>query len=302
MDFLNSGIPLGHIFGIQVRLHFTFLLYAIYRLQEFPNLLYGSAFLAGLYLCILLHELGHALVARWADGEAHEVLLWPLGGLAWCRPAWHPTAHLIATAAGPLVTLGLFLLFRAATVVLGSWAVQSGFLLQVWSFLGEMARLNLWLLVFNLIPAFPMDGGRILRDALWHWLGVEKATQIAVWTSRLIAVVGIAWSLASGFYWLILLALFVLLQAHAEYAQVGFEAGSATVFSVTERLRRGRRQREFRRGITAQKRMAQSEGFHRCAECGRTEQDDSLLEFRVCPDCSGGQEYCQQHVDSHIHR
>lgn len=301
MDFLNAGIPLGRVLGIQVRLHFTFLLYAWYRLQQFPNLFYGAAFLAGLYVCILLHELGHALAARWADGEAREVLLWPLGGLACCRPAWHPTAHLMTTLAGPFVTLALFLLLAAAAVALSPWATRSAPVSYAHHFLADIARLNLWLLLFNLIPAFPMDGGRILRDTLWHWMSVETATRIAVWTSRGIAVSGIVWGLVNGFYWLVVLAAFVFLQAQQEYAAVAFERSGPSGFSLEERLRRGRRQRLFaqcRRRVAS----AESAAFHRCVICGRTERDNPLLEFRVCPNCNGGEEYCLEHLESHPHR
>jgi len=301
MDFLNSGIPLGRFLGINVRLHFTFVLYALYRVQQFNNLLYGFAYIAGLYLCILLHEFGHALAARWADGDAEDILLWPLGGLAYCRPAWHPTAHLICTVAGPFVTFLLFAGSWAAALALHPWADQSASVWYAQHFLSEMAVLNLWLLIFNLIPAFPMDGGRILRDALWHWLSAEKATSIAVWTSRGIAAAGILWAVVSQDYWLILLAGFILWQAQSEYALLAFEAGGRYGFSLWERLQRGRRQRDFHQGVAARQAEETVAAFHRCTSCGRTEHDDPHLDFRVCTDCSGGQEYCRDHLDSHPH-
>jgi len=296
MDFLHSGIPLGRVFGIQVRLHFTFLLYALYRVQQFENLLYGMAFIVGLYVCILLHEFGHALAARWADGEACDILLWPLGGLAYCRPAWHPTAHLICTVAGPLVTLLLFL---------GSWMAAPWVAVLGMSgtarFLYEMAVWNLWLLIFNLIPAFPMDGGRILRDTLWHWMSAKRATRIAVWTSRGIAALGILWAVVHQDYWLILLALFIWLQAQNEFALLASEVRVVREFSVLERLRRGRRKRAFSSVGTGRPAADGFAPFHRCASCGRTERDDPELEFRVCSRCSGGQEYCREHLETHRH-
>ena len=158
MDFLGHGIPLGRYFGINVRLHFTLLIYAYLRATSFPDLGWGLAFVAGLYLCILLHEFGHALAARWCDGEANDILLWPLGGLAFVRPAFNPTAHLITTVAGPFVTLVLWLAFSALSRVLSGMS-HVPWMVQV--YVNSLSGLNLWLLLFNLIPAFPMDGGRI---------------------------------------------------------------------------------------------------------------------------------------------
>src|ERR1041384_5745352 len=109
MDFLGAGVPLGSFRGIAVRLHFTFLIFAFWRVQMYADVVYGIAVIVGLYVCILLHEFGHAFAARWCDGECDLILLWPLGGLAFARPAFHPTAHLITTLAGPFVTLVLWL-------------------------------------------------------------------------------------------------------------------------------------------------------------------------------------------------
>jgi len=176
------------------------------------------------------------------------------------------------------------------------WADQ---IVPVWyaqHFLSDMARLNLWLLIFNLIPAFPMDGGRILRDSLWHWMSAEKATGIAIWASRGIAAAGILWAVVSQDYWLILIAVFILFQAQNEYAALAYEAAGRSGFSLRERLKRGRRQCAF-----ASQQAAIAAAFHRCTSCGRTEHDDQYLEFRVCTDCSGGQEYCRDHLDSHPH-
>src|SRR5437762_7409445 len=170
MDFLSYGLPIGRYFGINVRLHFTFLLYAFYQMQRSAQPLIGLAFIAAIYVCILLHEFGHALAARWCDGDATDILLWPLGGLAFVRPAFNPTAHLITTVAGPMVTLVLWLgLTALARVVPLPWAVAE--------FVSTLAGFNLYILLFNLIPAFPMDGGRILRDTMWHWMSAERSEE-----------------------------------------------------------------------------------------------------------------------------
>ncbi|MGQ9661875.1 MAG: site-2 protease family protein [Kiritimatiellia bacterium] len=304
MAILDRGIPLGRVFGINVRLHLTFLLYALYRIQSGGNPVLALLHLSGLYGCILLHEIGHALASRWCDGEAEEILLWPLGGLAYTRPAFHPTAHLISTVAGPTVTLALWLGFSFGSLVLaqvlGILRLASlGWLL--W-FFSDMARLNLWLLLFNLIPAFPMDGGRILRDLLWFPLGVERATRVAVAVSRLIAIVAGVWAIVRGEYWIVMLAVFIFLQSGIEYRLLAWQGGVLEPFSVRERIRRNRRKAAFTAALRTESHDSAVEAFHRCAVCGRTEHDDPNLEFRVCPDCSGGREYCLDHLDRHQHR
>jgi len=315
MEFLSAGIPIGRWWGITVRLHFTFLLFAFYRMTTVGHLGYGLAFVIGLCVSILLHEYGHALAARWCDGEAEEILLWPLGGLAVCRPAWQPTAHLICTVAGPFVTLVLWLFFCGLSWFLGDvvakWvSLPSGVL---W-FVKQMRWLNLWLLIFNVcVPAFPMDGGRILRDTIWHWMSAERATLIAITLSQVIGVLALLWAAAAltspevvppppiSPWWMIALFVFILSACANERRIVAAEAGGEYSFSLRERLRRGRRQRGFRKAIDARTAADEAEAFHRCAQCGRTERDSKDLEFRVCTDCANGEEYCQEHLDKHQH-
>ena len=295
MNFLSYGIPLGRYFGINVRLHFTFLIYAYYRIQEYHNPVFGLCFVAGIYLCILLHEFGHALAARWCDGEANDILLWPLGGLAFVRPAWDPTAHLITTVAGPFVTLVLWLALKLlARVVTPLPAVAI--------FLDDLSVFNGFILLFNLIPAFPMDGGRILRDGLWHWMSAETATRIAVWVSRGIAIIAAGFAIYAGQYFFLLFPAFIFMQTLHEQQIIALEArGAAYGFSVRERFRRGRKQREFRQAVRQHIQTEETLAFHRCESCGATEVTAPTMDFRVCPDCPSGHEYCRDHLDAHTH-
>jgi len=320
MDFLNTGIPLGRYWGINVRLHFSLFIFAYYQATRTEDLVTGLALVAGLYVCILLHEFGHALAARWCDGEAEDILLWPLGGLAYCRPAWNPTAHLITTVAGPFVTLLLWLgIGVVARGLAGVSSVMSGYLM-------ELSLLNRWLLLFNLIPAFPMDGGRILRDTLWHGMKAVMATRIAVWCCRcvaaLVAVLVLVpvefwldmtelslpariWQMVaycSGNYWLLLLVGLSFVEARREEEIVGMEAMGTYEFSLRERWKRGLRQRGFRQAVAERQQTSAAVAFHRCASCGRSDDDVPDLEFRVCPDCVNGEEYCREHLDAHEHR
>ncbi len=293
MNLISQGIFVGRYFGIAVRLHFTFLLYAFWRIQEMSQPPFGPAFgiayVAILYLSVLLHEFGHALAARWCDGQADEILLWPLGGLAFCLPPFNATAHLITTAAGPLVSLALWL---ASAGLLALFANAAPALEPLLWGLGIAAQINLMLLLFNMIPAFPMDGGRLLRDLLWHWLGARRATEIAVWIGRFVALAGMVWAFTTGNTWLVILAAFVLLGSRHEPALItAMEASGRYEFSIRERLARGRRQRQFREAMHSAAATAQS-AFHRCAVCHRSEQDGDL-DFRTYED---GREYCIEHL------
>ena len=303
MNFFDVGIPIGRFFGITVRLHILFLVYAGWSLFSAAAVGLEALWIGGLWLSILLHEFGHAFAARWCDGEADEILLWPLGGLAFCRPAWHPTAHLITTVAGPLVTLVLWLVFAAATWGMHHVATApTAVWFHVRWFLVTMRDLNLGLFLFNVfIPAFPMDGGRMLRDTLWHFMSAEKATKIAVTVSQVIAVAGGAWAVFSGYYYVAFLSVFIFVQCVNEQRVIAFEDGGTYTFSLRERLRRGNRRREFRRSVRASVAEQEQCALHQCATCGVTDDDQSTMDFRVCPDCSRGQEYCPAHLDAHTH-
>lgn len=325
MEFLNSGIPLGRYFGINVRLHVLFLLFAFTQVMRAADPALTLTLLVGLYFCILLHEFGHALAARWCDGDAEDILLWPFGGVAFCRPAWNPTAHLICSAAGPFVTLVIAgALYAAVYPFRGVSHHEAPFLLTLARYL---AAINLGLLIYNLLPAFPMDGGRILRDSLWHFMKAETATRIAVWTSRVLSgvIVLLVFSPANywlelfqsrptpvwvmqvvffctGNYWLLLMTVYMLFQSHNEQRIVAAEASGTYSFSLRERLQRSRRQRAYRSSVEASREQTANVGFHRCAVCGRTEHDDPHLDFRVCTDCADDSEYCAEHLDTHAHR
>lgn len=295
MDFLSYGIPLGRFAGIHVRVHITLLLFAVYELRGAPDLLFGALYIVGLYFCILLHEFGHAFAARWCDGDCDQVLLWPLGGLAFARTPAHPTAELITAAAGPAVTLLLWLGFGVfADGVLAKLVQHSAIssahapTIYAYAFCQQMARLNLFLLLFNLIPAFPMDGGRIARALLWYRLGEERATQVAVTISKVVAVLMVLFAIREQQYFLLFIAFFVFMQASAAMNSLGTSSHSAH-FSFKERLARGRRRAEFFGKVG----QASEESLHRCTTCGCTEITRPDAEFRVA---SSGEEYCEQHL------
>lgn len=280
-------MPFGRFLGIEVRLHITFFLYAFVLMKQFNSLLVGFLVVFGLYGSVLLHEFGHALAARWCDGEAPLIILWPLGGLAVCRPTFNPTAHLITSAAGPAVSVALWL-GSSALLHFSGGMLESVPLLYV--FVEQMAQLNRMLVLFNLIPAFPMDGGRIVRDTLWHWMRVEKATAVALGLSRVLAACGIVYGIFVRDYQLAILAGFIMLMGSSEQRMLAM-AGPVQPFSIRERFRRGRRQKTFREAHAPF--LGESVAFHRCATCGVTELEEPHGMFRVAAD---GEEYCSRHL------
>ncbi|MFZ1218065.1 MAG: M50 family metallopeptidase, partial [Chthoniobacterales bacterium] len=165
--------------GIQVYLHFTWFLVAAYEVQR-ANL-YSSRIWAvyeylALFFIVLLHEFGHALACRQTGGRADQIVLWPLGGIAFVDPPRRAGAVLWSIAAGPLVNVLLIPVFYLALVVMAPLAneMPNTFLL-----IYQVRQINLLLLIFNMLPVYPLDGGQILRALLWFPLGEIRSLQIA---------------------------------------------------------------------------------------------------------------------------
>lgn len=193
------AIPLYTAWGIRVRVHFFYIVWVIIQmLQSLPQGSLGAAYmgviLASLFVLVLLHEYGHCIVCRRVGGEADDILMWPLGGLASCLPPFEWRAHLWTTIGGPAVNAALVLPLGGLVLILGggwrsvvfnpfdlslvvgglggSWA-----LIMAWSFYFT----NWSLLAFNvLLPMYPMDGGRIVQALLWSRLGHTRAMRIVV--------------------------------------------------------------------------------------------------------------------------
>ncbi len=194
---MKWSIRLGSFRGIPVRMHLTFLLLLawvgwIYWRQEgtASAVVSGIVFILGIFVCVLLHEFGHALTARRFGIRTRDVTLLPIGGLARLeRMPEDPVQELWVAAAGPAVNVAI-----AAALWLWLLAVGRGplaFELGVLSgpFAVRLMIVNVLLVVFNLIPAFPMDGGRILRALLATRMDYARATQIAATLGQATALV-----------------------------------------------------------------------------------------------------------------
>jgi Zn-dependent protease len=224
---IGWSLRLGQWFGVDVYVHFTFfLLLAFVGVAQWlggRNLeaaLTGVLFFLGIFLCVLLHEFGHVLAARRYGIGTKDVTLLPIGGLARLeRMPAKPTQELVVALAGPAVNVVI-----AGALFLGMWlggSLQSlaGLNPVGGTLLERLLVANLFLAAFNLLPAFPMDGGRVLRALLAMRLPFARATNIA-------AIIGKGMAIAFGFIglftnpMLLLIALFVWIGAAQESAAV----------------------------------------------------------------------------------
>lgn len=212
---------IGEFAGIGLYIHATFPLLLLFAAA--PTLFYGGdwsaallniAFVLVLFVCVVLHEYGHALTARRFGIQTQDITLLPIGGVArLTRMPDDPMQELLVAAAGPMVNVVIAAVLFVAGFGLTGHAPL--FALEQPSFLGSLMTLNIVLVLFNLIPAFPMDGGRILRALLATQLEYGRATRYAAYLGQGIAVLfGIA-----GFFFnplLIVTALFIFIGAQGE--------------------------------------------------------------------------------------
>jgi len=229
---INWSFRVGRLFGIDIRIHIAFVICAIVLVwMEMPDpdsvwkppfssiLVHALGTYAMLFLIVLLHEFGHCFGARYTGGEADEILLWPLGGLAYTNPPHHPAAHMITTIAGPSVNV---ILCMICTVALVLWTGNLGSV--PWNPLHPMRPVDpsilpttgqLWLLRFfgisylilliNLLPIFPFDGGRIVQAWLWPKKGYKASMMIATATGMVGAILVGLFSLFTEQSWLLLM-------------------------------------------------------------------------------------------------
>jgi Zn-dependent protease len=168
--------------GIDVFLHWSWLLVAAFllstRKHAYSTPAWNIAEYLALFLIVLLHEFGHALACRQVGGVANRIVLWPLGGVAFVSPPPRPGPILWSLVAGPLVNAVLVPVLMLVGVLLRqSGVTTAGSDLATW--LWMVSAINLVLLVFNLLPIYPLDGGQILRSLLWFALGARRSLLIA---------------------------------------------------------------------------------------------------------------------------
>ncbi|MGH7170560.1 MAG: site-2 protease family protein, partial [Gemmataceae bacterium] len=249
------SIPLGRVFGIRVQVHLLFfvvtlgliLRLALKRTEPPPpeGIWLDGVQLAGLlFVSVLLHEFGHCFAARWVDGDASEIMMWPLGGLATVDLPQQPRAHFITAAAGPAVNLllaalcALFLAFMTDASYQPPWNPLyfpfrfdgSGAIhLSTWSgpirtvhhmgaiVLARLFWVNWALFLLNVVlVCFPLDGGRMLQSLLWPSLGYRQATLFVIYAGFVFTVVVGLISIIYGELLALCLALFIYVSCRAQ--------------------------------------------------------------------------------------
>lgn len=242
---MKYALSLGRIAGIKVYIHWTFLiliawtLYSDVRAGLGPvDMVWSVVFVLAIFVCVTMHEYGHALAARRYGIQTRDITLLPIGGLAKLEGMPEkPKEELVVAIAGPAVNVVIVIILAPIIMLTGSLdRMESARIISQGNFLVMLAAVNLSLTVFNLIPAFPMDGGRVFRALLAFKLDRVKATQIAATVGQVLAVGFMIW----GFYgdpFLIFIGLFIFSSARSEarYAQTQAIFKNATLAKVLVR-------------------------------------------------------------------
>ena len=232
---MSWSLNIGKVFGTVVRIHLTFLLFlawifaASYSRGGSASAWNSVLFMVLLFLCVLLHEFGHILTARAFGVPTPYVTLLPIGGVAQLeRIPEEPGQEFLIAIAGPLVNVAITLLLVFIGGATLNSDAASGLDNTQFSLIDRLAAVNLFLALFNMIPAFPMDGGRVLRALLASRMGYVRATEVA-------AAIGQFVAFALGFFGLmynpllIFIAIFVYLAASSEAHMVALRSVSRGV-------------------------------------------------------------------------
>ena len=210
----NGSLRLFRFAGIDVFLHWAWFLVAAFeisnRTRNYSSPVWNVLEYLTLFLIVMVHEFGHALACRQVGGIADRIMLWPLGGVAYVDPPPRPGATLWSIAAGPLVNVALIPVLKLIGISSRSfgWAATMP---DAYAFLSAIWFMNWGLLIFNLLPIYPLDGGQILRSLLWFPLGRARSLMVAT----VLGFFGIAGFFAIAIWlrysWFAILGVFMLL-------------------------------------------------------------------------------------------
>jgi Zn-dependent protease len=231
---MKWSLKLGKLLGIDVYLHFTFLLLLVFlgfiywrATHSAEAALLGVVFIIALFGCVVLHELGHALMARRYGIKTHDITLLPIGGVARLEKMPEQAMQEFWVAlAGPAVNVAIAAVLFVGLALTGGLTPVDEVTVTGGSFWHRVMVLNVFLVAFNLLPAFPMDGGRVLRALLSTRLGRRRATAIAANFGQGMAILFVI----IGFFYspfLIFIGIFVYLGAQAEAGAVEMQSALA---------------------------------------------------------------------------
>jgi Zn-dependent protease len=269
----QGSLRLFRFAGVEVFIHWSWFLAAFYLIQDRPVLYTSMAWDVAEYLIVfgfvLMHEFGHVFACRSVGGTADRILLWPLGGLAFVAPPPRPGACLWTTFAGPLVNvfLGpiLYVLMLATTPVEGEASSDFFKLFQT------LFSFNVVMLVFNLLPVFPLDGGRILHALLWFPLGPGLSLAIAAGIGLIAAAGLLVFAGYHKLWWLAATAVFLMLGAFGSLKQ----ARAIIAWSRIER--------RTDRACPHCRSSPPIGALWKCAQCNS--QFDAFETLGACPNC-----------------
>jgi Zn-dependent protease len=214
MPTRQGAVRLFRFAGVDVFLHYSWFVIAVFEIQgrtsSYSSLTWNVLEYLALFVIVLMHEYGHALACRQVGGLANQIVLWPLGGVAYVNPPPRPGATLWSITAGPLVNLvllpvltGVGMLGRAT-----GWSAANP---NAHVLLRNIWFIDLGLLLFNILPIYPLDGGQILRSLLWFVLGRARSLMAATIIGFLGALGLVGFALYARSIWLGVLSAYILM-------------------------------------------------------------------------------------------
>jgi Zn-dependent protease/predicted transcriptional regulator len=232
---MKWSVGAGRVFGIKLRIHLTFFLLLLFVFttvlseRGFKEASLSVLFICAIFVCVVIHEIGHSLIARRFGKETKSITLLPIGGMATMEEIpRNPGQEIAISLVGPLINLviaGLLYVlvgWRVGVAIPGLYPESGG------AFVAGLIGVNIMLAVFNLIPAFPMDGGRVLRGILATRMNYVRATTWAASIGQAIATFFIFFGVFYNF-WLALIGIFLYLGAGSEKQQVVLQSLLAEV-------------------------------------------------------------------------
>jgi Zn-dependent protease len=271
----QGSIRLLRFSGIDVFLHWSWFLVAAIEIQNrrsrYSSVTWNVLEYLALFLIVTIHEFGHALACRQVGGRADRIVLWPLGGVAYVDPPPRPGATLWSIAAGPLVNVALLPILYVA-VIMSRSAGMAATAPDLYALLRAIFYIDLGLLVFNILPIYPLDGGQILRSLLWFVLGRARSLMVAT----ILGLIGVAAFIGLALWrqdlWLGAIAVFMLMNCWG-----GLQHARALL-----RLAKLPRRDGF--VCPTCKTSPPTGEYWKCAKCGQA--FDTFQSHATCPHCS----------------
>lgn len=209
MNLLGASFRIGSLFGINIRIHILFLFWIAFRMYQSLDWHATGMFMALLFGIVLLHELGHCFGARSVGGDAKDIMMWPLGGLAFAYAPMRPWPQFVTVACGPLVNVvfcfisALYIVIVTRTfdfislnpLAIGQIPLGAPYAL---GYVGLFYDVNLFILAFNLLPIYPLDGGQLFQAIIWPFVGLQRATMLACQVGLAGCLLLGVWSLSRG--------------------------------------------------------------------------------------------------------